>query len=64
MGDKSSMKITYYNKHSDSSTQQVNHVLCISFIKNLEYWNLSIHSHQLYVLLNMCHAKNVFEEDR
>ena len=37
MYDKSSMRITYCNKCNDSSAQQENHVIYISFIKNLEY---------------------------
>ena len=58
MGNKSSLKRTYCNKRSDNSTQLGNKVLSISLIRNFKYWNLSIHSNQLYVLLNMCHAKN------
>ena len=61
MADKSLMKITYCSKCSDSSSQQENQVRSIIFIKKIKYWNLSICSYQLYVLLNMCHAKK-FEE--
>ena len=37
---------TYYSKHSDSSSQQENKVICTSFIKNLVYWNY------LYIQIN------------
>ena len=49
MTDKRSMKRTYCNKCIDSSIQQDNQVLSISFINNKKYWNLSIHSDQLNV---------------
>ena len=42
MANKSSMRRTYCSKHNDSSAQQENHVIFISFIKKLKYWNLSI----------------------
>ena len=34
MIDKSSMKITYCNKHNDSSTQPENSIVSIRFIKH------------------------------
>ena len=37
MVDKSSMKITYCNKHTDNSSQQEKKLIYISFIKNLVY---------------------------
>ena len=53
----------YYSKEQKILVTKIGiAVLFISFIKKLKYWNLSIHSDQLYVLLNMCHAEQKFEE--
>ena len=56
------MKITYCNKRNESSTLQENQILFISFIINLKYLSLSIHSDQFYVLHNMCHVEKKFKE--
>jgi hypothetical protein len=59
MVDKISMKRTYYN-NNDSSTQQENQVLSISFIKNLEYWNyLYVHINYMYCLVCIMHSKKL-----
>ena len=52
------MKRTYCSKHNDSSTQQEDQVLSISFIKKLEYWTyLYIHINHMYYLICIMQRK-------
>ena len=60
MVNKSSMKRMYWSKHNDSSTQQENYVLSISFIKNLEYWNyIYVHINYMCFLICIIHRKKL-----
>ena len=59
------MKRNYCSKCNDSSTQQENQVLSISFIKNLEYWNyLYIQINYMYCLICVMHSKNLKNLDK
>ena len=58
------MKRTFCSKCNDSSTQQENQALFISFIKTLEYWNyLYVHINYVYCVICIMQRKNLKKLD-